>query len=107
MPDDTFDAQAYLQAQLGSTASNPQIEVKFQLPLPIVQQKIPASAGTLSATESGTLFRCPYRNIGSMARYLIGLNLPFVVQQPPELREALVQIAQEITHSATAHLQAP
>jgi predicted DNA-binding transcriptional regulator YafY len=99
--DDSFDYEAYIQAQLTGGSSSQPIEVEFHAPLQMVQQKIPASFGSLTATPNGTLFQTQYGNIESTARYLIGLNLPFVVRQPQALRDALLHIAQQLTHSAT------
>ena len=48
------------------------------------------------------LFQAEYGDIAATARYLMGLNLPFVVHQPPELREALLQLAKQMIRSATA-----
>lgn len=96
-----FDTQAYLIEQLLGPTSSPQIEVEFFASLQTVQQKIPASFGAFTLTASGVLFRCQYGNIASSARYLMGLNLPFVVHQPPELREALLALADQMVQSAT------
>jgi hypothetical protein len=35
-----------------------------------------------------------------MARYLVGLDLPFVILHPPELREALRHLAEEMMQIA-------
>jgi hypothetical protein len=37
-----------------------------------------------------------------MARYLMVLNLPFVVHHPPELRETLLHLAEHMVQIATA-----
>jgi hypothetical protein len=70
----------------------------------VVQQKVPAGFGTFTATKTGVLFQWQYRDIGNAARYLIGLNLPFVVHQPPVLQDALLHLADQMIHSATGHL---
>jgi predicted DNA-binding transcriptional regulator YafY len=78
------------------------IEVEFQAALSVVQQKIPASYGSLTATPTGTLLQNEYDDLDDMARYLMVLNLPFVVHQPPELREALLRLAEKMVQMATA-----
>jgi hypothetical protein len=80
-----------------------QIEVEFHAALYAVQQKIPASYGSLTATSDGVLFQCDTDDVAYMARYLMALNLPFVIHHPPELREALLQLAEQMTQVATAH----
>jgi len=41
-----------------------------------------------------------YDDIDSIARYLIALELPFVIHHPPELRAALLRLAAQITQLA-------
>jgi predicted DNA-binding transcriptional regulator YafY len=96
-----FDCLAYVREHVGKISARWQIEVEFHAALPTVQQKIPASYGVLTPTPEGVLFQGQYGDIVSTARYLIGLNLPFVVHQPPELRDALLRLAEQMIHSAT------
>ncbi|HEY0605440.1 MAG TPA: YafY family protein [Herpetosiphonaceae bacterium] len=95
-----FDEEAYLQLHLNQGGALWQIEVEFHAPLDLVRQKIPESFGVLLATESGVLFQSQYGNLDSTARYLMGLNIPFVVHQPPELRDALLRLAEQMMQSA-------
>lgn len=39
-----------------------------------------------------------------MARYLMALNLPFVIHQPPELCEALLRLGERMVQIATVPL---
>lgn len=91
-----FDCQAYVIKRLATIPARWQIEVEFRADLHIVQHKIPSSHGRLTATPTGVLLQCHHVHLPSMARYLVGLNIPFVIHQPPELREALLQLADEI-----------
>jgi predicted DNA-binding transcriptional regulator YafY len=86
--DEAFDCQAYAVAQLGRSTQGWQIEVEFQATLQAVQQKTPAAYGSLTVMPGGVVFQCQTDDLLYMARYLMALNLPFVVQQPPELRNA-------------------
>jgi hypothetical protein len=97
-----FDCQAYVIEQLAWGPAHLHIAVEFQLALYTVQQKIPATFGSLTATPEGTLFECDTDDLASMARYLMALNLPFVIHEPPELREALLGLAKQISQIATA-----
>ncbi|MEO8953973.1 MAG: YafY family protein [Ktedonobacteraceae bacterium] len=100
-----FDCRAYMIEQYAKKApARWQIEVEFQAALFTVQQKIPASYGSLTDTPTGVLFQGQYDDIDSMARYLMVLNLPFVVHHPPELREALLRLAEQMVQSATVSL---
>jgi predicted DNA-binding transcriptional regulator YafY len=97
-----FDCRTYVIEQYGKKPIRWQIEVEFQAPLYTVQQKIPASYGRLSATPGGVLFQSYTENLDSQARYLMSLNLPFVIHQPPELREALLRLAEQMAQIASA-----
>ncbi len=95
-----FDCQEYVIKQLATVPDVWSIEVEFQTTLYAVQQKIPAYHGNVTVTPNGVLFQTHHNHLPSMARYLVGLDLPFTVQRPPELREALLQLAEEIVQIA-------
>jgi predicted DNA-binding transcriptional regulator YafY len=80
------------------------MEVEFQADMFTVQQKIPAEYGKLTATATGVLLQEQYDDVEGMARYLMALNLPFVVHQPPALREALLRLGERMVQIATASL---
>ena len=98
---ENFDCRAYVLAQNSGKAARWHIEVEFQAALYTMQQKIPASYGTLTATPTGVLFQCEYDDLPSHARYLMSLTLPFVIRHPPELREALLRLAEQMVQFAT------
>lgn len=96
-----FDCRTYVIKQYADKSARWQIEVEFQAPLYTVQQKIPASYGHLSATPSGALWQTTVEHLDAQARYLLALNLPFVIHQPVELREALLRLAEQMVRIAT------
>ena len=100
-PDD-FDCRAYVMRRYAGAASGISIAVEFHATRTAVQRKIPASYGTFTNTPTGVLFESQYEDLDDMARYLMGLNVPFVVHRPPELREALLRLAERTTQAATA-----
>lgn len=91
-----FDCQEYVIKHLATIPPTWSIEVMFQAELYLVQQKIPASYGTLTATPDGVHFHTHHNHLPTLARYLIGLDLPFVIHQPPELHTTLFQLAEQI-----------
>jgi predicted DNA-binding transcriptional regulator YafY len=97
---ENFDCRAYLIAHYANKAVRWPFAVEFQALLYTVQQKIPASYGRLSATPAGTLFESHTENLEVQARYLMSLNLPFIIKDPPELREALLRLAEQMRHIA-------
>ena len=100
--DQAFDSQAYAVAQLGTSTEGWQIKVLFQATFQAVQQKIPAAYGSLTIAPGGVVFQCQTDDLLYMARYLMALNLPFVIQQPPELRDTFLQLAEQLTRIARA-----
>lgn len=97
-----FDCRAYVIKSLGTIPARWQIEVEFQAELYAVQQKIPSTYGRLTRTETGVLFQTHHNELPTMARYLVGLDLPFNIHRPPELREALRHLAEQMMQIATA-----
>jgi predicted DNA-binding transcriptional regulator YafY len=97
-----FDVQAYMREHLGKATSRWQIDIEFHAPLYTVQQKIPASYGTFEETPDGVLFHTRHGDLADLARFLVTRNLPFVVHNPPELRQVLLEMAEWIAGSAVA-----
>lgn len=95
-----FDFETFLREKY--KPDGVQIEVEFQADLATVRQKIPTSYGTLTPTASGVLFQDRYEDIEGMARYLMVLNLPFVIHHPPELRAALQRLGERMLQIANA-----
>jgi predicted DNA-binding transcriptional regulator YafY len=95
-----FDYEAFVREQYDTRGIL--MEVEFQADLETVQQKISDLYGTLMPTETGVLLQEYYDDIEAMARYLMALNLPFVVRQPPELREALLRLGERMIQIANA-----
>src|SRR5579872_714938 len=97
-----FDFEAFVKENYRKSGVH--VEVEFQADLATVQQKIPAAYGTLTPTPTGVLMQEQYDDVESMARYLMALNLPFVIHNPPELREALLRLGERMVQIATASL---
>ncbi len=95
-----FDYEAFVKEQ-HSTHGLP-MEVEFQADLATVQQRISTVYGTLTPTPTGVLLQEQYDDVEGMARYLMSLNLPFVIHQPPELRAALLRLGERMVQIATA-----
>lgn len=97
-----FDCQAFIMRRYGAPAGSVAIEVEFRAPLAAVERRIPAAYGQLTATPEGTLLQSRYDDLDDMARYLLSVNLPFIVRQPPELRDALRRLGERILGIASA-----
>ncbi|HTK07335.1 MAG TPA: YafY family protein [Ktedonobacteraceae bacterium] len=97
---DDFDYEAFVRKQYDD-ARGVQIEVEFQADLSTMQQKISTLYGTLTPTPDGVLLQDQHDDMESMARYLMMLNVPFIVHQPPELRAALQRLGERMIQIAT------
>ena len=89
------------EAALRALANTPReawsVKVLLETEAEDARRQLPPMGIGLEQTQGGTLLRCPTRNLGWMARVLAGLDCPFVVRQPDELREALERRAREIS----------
>jgi predicted DNA-binding transcriptional regulator YafY len=99
---ENFDFEAFVKEQYN--AGGIHMEVEFQADLSTVQQKMNALYGTLTPTSTGVLLQEQYDDVESMARYLMALDLRFVIHHPPELREALLQLGERMIQIATVPL---
>jgi predicted DNA-binding transcriptional regulator YafY len=95
-----FDYAAFLKENYTRNATL--IEVEFQADLATVQQKIPSTYGTLTPIATGVLYQERYDDMEALARYLMALNLPFVIHEPPALREALRRLGEWMVQIAVA-----
>ncbi len=95
-----FDYEEFMHEKYNSSTT--QIEIEFQADMATVQQKISTLYGTLTPTPAGVLLQEQYDDIESMVRYLMALDLPFVVHHPPELREALLRLGERMVQIASA-----
>lgn len=100
IPAEDFDCQDYVR-RLASVPNRWSIEVEFHTELYILEREIPSSFGRLRVTPTGVLFQTHHDDLTTMAHYLIGLKLPFVVLNPPELRAAMLDLAQSLIRIAT------
>jgi hypothetical protein len=67
-----------------------------------VRATIHSSLGKFTETPDGTLFEWPIDDLEYGARYLIERGLPFAVKDPPEFRDTLRSLANEVSLMAEA-----
>jgi len=97
-----FDLYAYALRSLENYPVNFHIRVRFQADPARVHDRIPASLGTLAATPDGLELDWPIDDLDYGARYLLARGVPFVVLDPPELREVFRRLAAEAGRIAEA-----
>ncbi|HTO21592.1 MAG TPA: YafY family protein [Spirochaetia bacterium] len=97
-----FDLHAYALRSLENYPVNFHIRVRFQADPARVHDRIPASLGTLSGTPEGVVLDWPIDDLDYGARYLLARGVPFVVLDPPELRDVFRRLAAEAARIADA-----
>lgn len=97
-----FDFRAYAVEHLENYPVNWHLKVTFKAPLARVRERIPSSLGTLTETGDGVCLDWPIDDLDYGARYLMARGVPFVVQGPPEFRDALRNLAVQASLIAAA-----
>jgi predicted DNA-binding transcriptional regulator YafY len=92
-----FDSLRYVLDSLATTPWGWEVEVLLETTLEDALRRIPAGNAMVEATPGGVLMRTNVDRLDWMARMLMLLECPFVVRQPPELRDALRRLAAQAT----------
>lgn len=95
MPND-FDALHYLLNSIASLPGMWCVEVLLKTTREVARWYIPEDMAILEDAPDGILMRCYSDNLDWMARYLVRSGLEMVIHKPPELRDALRQLAQRV-----------
>jgi predicted DNA-binding transcriptional regulator YafY len=97
-----FDSLAVVERGIASVPDAWLVEVTLQTTLDDARNAVPAAQATLDPCDDGVLMRCHVQNLDWTAHFLAGLGRPFVVRDPPELRDALRRLAERIAQAADA-----
>jgi predicted DNA-binding transcriptional regulator YafY len=98
-PDD-FDSLEYVVRSLASAPAAWAVEVLLETTIDDARERVPPSMAVLEPEPEGVALRCHVENLDWVARFLVGIGVPFVVRRPVELRAALSRLAGEIATSA-------
>jgi predicted DNA-binding transcriptional regulator YafY len=79
-----------------------QAVVTFRATVEEVRRRVPPHVGTVEASASGPVLRLGADHADWLTSYLVGLGLGFEVVDPPELRQAVLAIAQRTVASHNA-----
>ncbi|MBC8170240.1 MAG: YafY family transcriptional regulator [Anaerolineae bacterium] len=101
-PPPHFDALQYVLDSIAGLPGAWSIEVLLRTTLDEARTRVSADVALLEAVDQGVMMRSWADGLDWMARYLVGLNLPLTVIKPPELRDALQQLAGRIMQMAAA-----
>jgi predicted DNA-binding transcriptional regulator YafY len=91
-----FDSLGYVYRSLAMMPDKWLVDVLLETTLEEAQQMVPPGLATLEQVPGGVVLRCYAGHLGWIAHFLAGLDCPLIVRQPPELRDALKQLAEKI-----------
>ncbi|MFF4402506.1 helix-turn-helix transcriptional regulator [Streptomyces sp. NPDC001480] len=97
---DGFDPVAHLTSTLAQGSYRWQVEVTIHGPLDEIARRLPRSAVTLTAQPTGVLMHARAERLDGMAHMLASLEWPFSIHHPDELRQALKDLAAQLTAAA-------
>jgi predicted DNA-binding transcriptional regulator YafY len=97
VPPDGFDAVAEVSRSLARVPWNWEVEVLLDLPVDEAAKRIPATLAELVEAEDGTLLRMRVGSLDWMAGVLAGLDCPFTIRRPAELRESVRALGERLT----------
>jgi len=93
-----------LQMVLDSIAAIPgayQVEVLLKTTMSTAVRQIRPGHGRFRELDGGVLFRCQVDDLGGIARFIVGLGYPFEILEPPELKLAVRELAEELLKMTT------
>ncbi|MEO7909172.1 MAG: YafY family protein, partial [Roseiflexaceae bacterium] len=90
-----FDSLAYVLESFAVAPWIWSVEVLLETTLEDAQQRIPPGNAIIKPVAGGVLVQLGVDRLDWMARRLMLVGCPFIVRQPPELRDALRQLAAE------------
>ena len=97
---DGFDPVTYLASALARVPYRWDVEVLIHGPLDDIARRLPRSAVTLTADTAGVVMHAQAERLDGMARLLASLEWPFTIRRPGELRQALKDLAGQLTAAA-------
>jgi predicted DNA-binding transcriptional regulator YafY len=97
-----FDALAYVYETLPHTPGTWSIDVLLRTTLQEARQRVAPTTATLEETPEGVAFRCVVQDLGWIARLLVWLDEPFVIRNPPELRDEVRRLAERTIAQVSA-----
>lgn len=95
-----FDTLDFVLRSLANSPGTWFIDVLLKTTLEHARAHIPAVLSPLEETPDGIVMQCYVQSLGWVAHFLAGLGCPFVIRNPPELRDELRALAESILRLA-------
>lgn len=100
-PREAPDAADYVRRAITQAPYDHVARVLIEAPKSVVEKRIPASVGTVTAKGRGRcLFEAGGQDLDSMAMHIGALPWDLTVLDPPELREAMARQAERLARAA-------
>lgn len=102
-PREAPDAAEFVRRAITQSGYGHVARVRFAAPKSMVEQRISASVGTVTADGSGhCIFEAGGNDLDAMALHIAFLPWPVEVLEPPELRQAFARLASRLAAAAGA-----
>ncbi len=95
-----FDCLEHVLRSIPRTPASWFVDVLLKTTLEVAQQRVPPAMALLEQEAEGVSFRCYVDKLDWAAYILGGLRCPLVIRHPPELREAMRRLAQDLIENA-------
>lgn len=102
VPQDPPDAADLVGQAITSAPYRLQAVVRVEAPAAALRARIPPTVGVVRPDGDGSLLLVGADDIAYLAGHLVGLDLPFEVLEPPELREHLRRVGHRVVASHEA-----
>lgn len=100
-----FDCVEHVMRSLATTPITWSVEILLETTLSEARELISPAVAMLEETEQGVVMRCSVGHLDWLAEELLTrLAWPFIVLQPPELRDELRKLAARLEHMAARTL---
>jgi predicted DNA-binding transcriptional regulator YafY len=71
--------------------------VRIDAPASVVASRVPPTVGVVDGDDGGAILTTGSDHVEAIAGHLIGLGLPFEVEEPIELREHLIRLGEQLS----------
>jgi predicted DNA-binding transcriptional regulator YafY len=95
-----FDSLDHLKRSIASMPGTWKVEVVLETTWEDAASQIPGTMAILEQMPGGVVMKCYTQSLSWMAHYLVGLRRPLIVREPPELNDALHELATDIAQLA-------
>ncbi len=95
-----FDTLGFVRDALAAAPGAWAVRVLIEAPLERVRRAVEPEAATLLPQPDGVELRLHVEDLDWMARFLVEIGEPFVVREPPELRDAVRALAAALLRDA-------